>query len=146
MIRRYGPPPLRDRTYPARPGAYAVLWQGGDVLLTWQGGIHDEFQLPGGGIEAGEHPIPALHREVLEETGWHMASPRKLGTFRRFTFMPDYDRYAEKVCHVYLARPTLRIGLPSEPDHVPVWMPIRDAVSKLANRGDAAMVLRALGA
>ena len=143
MIRRYGPSPDPEPRYRVRPGAYAVLALGDRVLLTWQGGIHDEFQLPGGGIDPLESPVRALHREVFEETGWRIAAPRRIGAFRRFVFMPDYGYHAEKICHVFIARPTLRIGPPSEPDHRPVWVPLSSAPDLVANSGDAAM-LRAI--
>jgi 8-oxo-dGTP diphosphatase len=108
--RRFGEAPRSDQTYRIRPGIYAILPLGDDLLLTFQGGIHQELQLPGGGIDPGEHPIAALHREVYEETGWRIAAPRRLGVYRRFTFMPEYDLWAEKICHIYLARPLRRIA------------------------------------
>ncbi|MCA1774601.1 MAG: NUDIX hydrolase [Loktanella sp.] len=138
MIRRYGKAPNGDQRYRVRHGAYAVLLRGRSMLLTWQGGIHDEMQLPGGGIDPGESALRALHREVYEETGWHITAPRRLGTYRRFTWMPEYQRHAEKVCHIYLARPTMRMGPPTEPDHSAVWMDLGQAVSRLDNTGDAA--------
>ncbi len=82
MIPRYGPPPGRQN-YRLRPGAYAVLIRGDRVLLTFQHQPTPEFQLPGGGIDPGESPLAALHREVLEETGWTIATPRRLGAYRR---------------------------------------------------------------
>ncbi|MEZ5798624.1 MAG: NUDIX hydrolase [Paracoccaceae bacterium] len=144
MIRRFGEPVRQGRTYRRRPGVYAVLLQGDDILTTHQMQPVPEFQLPGGGIDRGEHPIAALHREVIEETGWRIALRRKLGTFRRFTYMPEYDLWAEKLCSVYLARPIRRLGPPSEPGHTAVWMPARRALDLLGNDGDRAMLALAL--
>lgn len=144
MIRRYGETPRNGQRYKQRPGVYAVLPRGGQVLLTYQGDPHFEFQLPGGGIDPGEHPLTALHREVFEETGWRIAAPRKLGAFRRFTYMPEYDLWAEKLCHIYLAQPVRPHGPASEPGHLPVWMTPGDAVAMLYNDGDADFVTRAL--
>ena len=115
---------------------YAVLLRGRDVLLTHQEEPIPEFQLPGGGVDAGEHALPALHREVMEETGWTMEIERRLGAFRRFTFMPEYDLWAEKLCTVYLARPVARRGPPTEAGHAAVWAPIETAGRLLANSGD----------
>jgi len=140
MIRRYGEAPKSGQRYTRRPGVYAILPRDGQLLLTYQGDPHFEVQLPGGGIDPGEHPLTALHREVFEETGWRIAAPRRLGAFRRFTYMPEYDLWAEKLCHIYLARPVRAHGLPSEPDHVPLWLPAADAVAELYNDGDAAFV------
>lgn len=136
MIRRFDTPPRSDRRYTLRPGVYAILARDGAVLLTHQAEPLPEYQLPGGGIDRGEHPLPALHREVLEETGWTMAVERRLGAFRRFTYMPEYDLWAEKLCTVYLARPVQRIGPPSEPGHSAVWADPVAAVRILDNPGD----------
>ena len=88
MIRRYGETVRSGQRYRLRPGVYAILPRGGDLLVTFQSEPVPELQLPGGGLDAGEDPVRALHREVYEETGWHIAAPRRLGAFRRFTFMP----------------------------------------------------------
>ena len=144
MIRRYGEAPETGRRYTRRPGVYAILLDGDHILATHQASPLPEFQLPGGGIDRGEHPIPALHREVYEETGWKIAVTRRLGAFRRFTYMPEYDLWAEKVCTVYLARPVLRLGPPSEAGHTAIWLPVDQALQHLGNPGDRAMLARVL--
>ncbi|MDP3959982.1 MAG: NUDIX hydrolase [Pseudorhodobacter sp.] len=144
MIRRYGEPVKPGQSYGRRPGVYAILLQGHRILVTRQAAPTPEFQLPGGGIEPGEQPLAALPREVLEETGWHIALIRRVGAFRRFTYMPDYDRWAEKICAVYLARPILRLGPPSEPGHTAVWLPVDAALIALGNAGDRAMLAQVL--
>ena len=144
MTRRFGEPVDRSLRYVTRPGIYAVLPLGGQVLLTFQAEPRPEFQLPGGGIDPGEQPMAALHREVMEETGWKIAPVRRLGTFRRFTYMPEYDLHAEKVCHIVLARPVRPHGPPSEPGHSAVWVPEDEAIGLLGNAGDAHFAARAL--
>jgi 8-oxo-dGTP diphosphatase len=144
MIKRYGKSPETGRHYTRRPGVYAILWDGRAILATHQSAPSPEYQLPGGGIDRGEQPIAALHREVMEETGWHISGVRRLGAFRRFTFMPEYDLWAEKICTVYLARPVLRIGPPTEAGHQAVWMQPEAALGLLGNPGDRAMLVRAL--
>lgn len=140
MIRRYGEAVKAGMRYTRRPGVYAILPRGDSILVTHQAEPVPEFQLPGGGIDRGEQPITALHREVGEETGWHIGPPRRLGTFRRFTYMPEYHLWAEKVCTVYVARPVRRAGPPSEPGHRAVWLPMVDALDLLGNDGDRAML------
>ena len=134
MIRVYGKR-APGRHYRMRPGAYVVLLRGRNLLLTHQREPEPEFQLPGGGIDPGEAMVPALHREVLEETGWRMAAPRRLGAYRRFTYMPEYDLWAEKLCHVFLARPSLRLGPPREAGHSAVWVTPTLAVQILPDEG-----------
>ncbi|MEM8536393.1 MAG: NUDIX hydrolase [Pseudomonadota bacterium] len=140
MIRRYGETPKTGQRYTRRPGVYAILPRDDQLLLTYQGGPHFEVQLPGGGIDPGENPLTALHREVFEETGWRIAKPRRLGAFRRFTYMPEYDLWAEKICHIYMARPVLCEGPPTEPGHAALWLQVMDGVAALYNDGDAAFV------
>ncbi|HMO06808.1 MAG TPA: NUDIX hydrolase [Paracoccaceae bacterium] len=145
MIRRYGETVEAGRHYRRRPGVYAVLLDGSTVLCTHQAEPTPEFQLPGGGIDPGEQPIAALHREVFEETGWSIAGARRLGAFRRFTYMPEYDLWAEKLCTAYLARPVRRLGPPTEPGHSAVWLPLSVALAGLGNPGDRAMLALAAG-
>ena len=136
MIRRIGEPIRSDVRYTRRPGIYGVLVRDGAVLLTHQMEPEPEFQIPGGGIDPGEDPIPALHREVMEETGWRIGPVRRLGAFRRFTYMPEYDLWAEKVCFVYAARPSWRVGPPTEEGHTAVWVSPDEAVELVENDGD----------
>jgi 8-oxo-dGTP diphosphatase len=144
MIRRYGEPVKTGQRYTRRPGVYAVLLQGDHILATHQAAPVPEFQLPGGGIDRGEQPIAALHREVYEETGWKIAVTRRIGDFRRFTYMPEYNLWAEKLCSIYLARPVLRLGPPSEAGHSAVWLPVDEALHLLGNEGDRAMLASVL--
>ncbi len=136
MIRRFGEAVQPDVTYRMRPGAYAILWSGQKVLVTFQKEPIPEVQLPGGGIDVGENVLSALHREVMEETGWSISSPRRLGAFRRFTYMPEYRFWAEKICHIYVARPVLRRSAPTEEGHTAIWMSPAEASEALANEGD----------
>lgn len=136
MIRRFGATPEPGRIYRRRCGVYALLPAGGDLLLTVQDRPGPDLQLPGGGIDPGESPVGALHREVFEETGWHIADPRRVGAFRRFAYMPEYDLWAEKICLIYLARPVRRLGPPTEPFHAATWMPAGQAARHLGNAGD----------
>lgn len=145
MIRRYGEAVQNGKVYRPRPGVYAVLVREDRVLLTHQDEPIPEFQLPGGGIDPGETPLAALHREVFEETGWSIMRPRRLGAFRRFTYMPEYDLWAEKICHIFIARPALHHGPPREPGHTAFWMPPELAVSAIANDGDRAFLQKVVG-
>ncbi len=142
MIPRVGEAVRAEQSYRLRPGAYAILLRGREVLLTLQSNPAPEVQLPGGGIDPGEHVLPALHREVMEETGWSIRAPRRLGAYRRFVFMPEYDLWAEKLCAVYLARPIRRHGPPTEPHHTAFWKPLDDAIEMLESDGDRLFLSR----
>lgn len=143
-MRRYGESVRQGQTYRPRPGVYAVILQGSSLLATHQAHPVPEYQLPGGGIDRGEHPIAALHREVLEETGWRIRVKHRLGAFRRFTYMPEYDKWAEKICTIYLADPIRKITEPTEPGHQAIWMPADLGQRLLGNEGDRAFLRHAL--
>ena len=141
-MRRFGNVPEQGRSYTLRTGAYAILPVADGLLLTHQDAPEPEVQLPGGGVDPGESPVQALIREVYEETGWKIARPVRLGAYRRFTFMPEYDLWAEKLCLIYMALPVVRHGDPVEPDHTALWMSQEDALLHLANSGDRDFVER----
>lgn len=141
-MRRFGESVRPKAPYRDRPGAYALILEGrgagAHLLLAATSAPGEDFLLPGGGVDPGESPLRALHREVLEETGWTVAPQRRLGAFQRYCWMPEYRRWARKICHVYLCRPGRRLGAPSEPDHDPIWMPLADAAQRLSIAGDRA--------
>ena len=143
-MRRFGEPVVAGPYYHPRPGAYAIITHGDTLLMTWQSQPFGELQLPGGGIDPGEGQLSALHREAQEETGWRIAPIRRLGAYRRYTFMPDYERWAAKTCHIWLARAICRHGAPSEPFHTVKFLRPQDALAQLKLEGDADFLARYL--
>lgn len=77
---------LPDRKI-SRTGVYGVAKEKGKVLLVIQksGPFAGLFDLPGGGIEFGEDPIRALHREFIEETGMDFRSMNQIDNFSALT-------------------------------------------------------------
>lgn len=144
-MRRYGQSVRSDVNYRHRPGAYGVILHMGKILLTHQAWPEAELQLPGGGIDAGESAVQALHRECMEETGWKIQIDRRLGAYQRFTYMPDYGFWAQKICHIYLCRPVLKIHEPIEQHHSTIWSDIGDAPELLSNQGDRDFVSAVTG-
>ncbi len=136
MIRRVGEVPRGDKRYQLRAGAYAILPLQGRFLMVAQITDEVEVMLPGGGIDPGESPLQALHREVLEEIGWAIARPRRLGAFRRFVYMPEYNLWAEKLCHIYVAHPVRKVTEPIEADHHSMVLSADEAIASLGNDGD----------
>lgn len=60
-----------------RTAAYAVVTSSRGVLLTQLAATTNaagQWNLPGGGVDPGESPLEALHREVWEETGQVIAA------------------------------------------------------------------------
>lgn len=141
-MKRYGTPPVHGIKYTDRPGAYGIIQLGNELLITEQSEPEPEpeFQLPGGGIDKGENALQALHREAFEETGWSIAVERRLGAFMRFTYMPEYDLHARKICHIYLCRAVLQKSDPVESGHTAVWMSPNTAARQVGNPGDRAFI------
>ncbi|GMG81880.1 NUDIX hydrolase [Paralimibaculum aggregatum] len=144
-MRRIGEQVRNGVRYRDRQGAYGLILRRGRLLCVWQAG---ELQLPGGGIDPGESPIAALHREVIEETGWRIAGPdgglpRRVAAFQRYVWLWDYEYWARKVQAIYLARAVARLGPPREPGHTPVWLAPEEAAGTLHIKGDRMAVAAA---
>jgi 8-oxo-dGTP diphosphatase len=139
-MRRFGAPPVQGISYTNRPGAYGIIRRGRDLLVTHQSEPFPEFQLPGGGIDAGENATTALHREAFEETGWTISIERKLGAFVFYTYMPEYDLCARKICHIFECRAVIEKSEPLEPGHTAAWMSPETAAVQIGNPGDRAFV------
>ena len=135
-MRRFGETWRPDAPYRQRPGAYAAILRGRMMLLAATPNDGESLLMPGGGVDPGESPMQALHREVMEEVGWTVAPIRRLGAFQRYCYMPDYGFWARKVCMIHLCRAGRRIAPPTEPDHTPVWMRIEDAADALSVSGE----------
>jgi len=144
-MRRFGTPPQRGIHYIDRPGAYAIIPSQAGLLMTFQDEPKPEIQLPGGGLDPGEGPLEALYREVREETGWSLSLKRKLGVYQRYTFMPEYDLWARKICHIYLCAPRLHLGPPSEPGHTVLFLNPEAAIEALVSEGDRWFTARVFG-
>ncbi len=130
--------------YRDRMGAYAlIVGPDGMLLLVDEDG---ELQIPGGGIDPGESPVQALHREVIEETGWRIADPRRIGGYQRFDYLDSVGYWCRVVKLVFAARAVRRLGQPTEGWHQPLWMSPGDAARKLDVSGDRAMVRDAIAA
>ncbi len=67
----------------SHPCAGAVVERDGKVLLVRRAvePFRDHWDLPGGFLEAGEHPSDGAIREVAEETGLEVELLQELGTY-----------------------------------------------------------------
>ncbi len=140
---RIGESVKRNIKYHYRPGIYGIIIFNNNILLTEQN--EEEIQLPGGGIDDGEHYVTALVRETLEETGWKIQPVKKLGFFHRFVYMPEYSKWAQKVCHIYLCKGLYNLTSPLEKGHKAILMKPEEAVCLLENPGDRIFVTNYFG-
>jgi 8-oxo-dGTP diphosphatase len=70
---------VRESSRTQRLGAYAVVLDGGHILLTRISAVGypaGAWTLPGGGVDHGESPHDAVVRELYEETGMSALSSR----------------------------------------------------------------------
>ncbi len=137
---------MAGRPYRDRIGVYGLLvGRDGRLLCVYQEGEDEsEMQLPGGGIDPGEQPVRALHREVREETGWRIGDVRRFTGFQSYTWLWDYRYWSRKVHLIYLARAIHALGPPLEAGHTPHWLTPREALMLLDVPGDREMVRRAM--
>ena len=82
------------------PGAQALVEQDGRILLgrRAQDPSAGLWDIPGGFLEEGEHPLDGLRRELLEETGLEIEPTEFLGTW-----MQEYTGRTV-LCLTWLAR------------------------------------------
>ena len=123
--------------YQRRVGAYGIIFHKKELLLTEQitSANNIEVQLPGGGLDKNESLIRALYREVLEETGWGIKVLKKEGVFQRFTYMPEYNIWAHKVCHIYRCAATIQKTKQLEKNHRFIILNKKKALEALTDKG-----------
>ncbi|MGC9670980.1 NUDIX hydrolase [Planosporangium sp. 12N6] len=106
-------------------GAGAVVVSGGQVLLLWRHRhITDTYgwEIPIGGISAGEDPVVAAAREVEEETGW------RPGPLRPLVYTQPSPGLMTSQHHIFQADSATYIGPPVdgfESERVE-WVPLAD--------------------
>ena len=133
-MRRYGERVKAKIKYKVRIGVYGVISVGNNILLTDQD--EEEIQLPGGGLDPGEQKKHALVREVREETGWKIQPIKLMGTYQRFVFMPEYNLWAQKICHIYLCKGIYPLSKPLDKGHKPILTTPDVAIKLIQNEGD----------
>jgi len=107
---------------PVRVRAGAILIRDGHMLLIrFQDPDEDGpyYEIPGGGVEAGETPEEAAVRELREETGLHGTVGREAARVWRGR---RYERY-------FLMTAEGRVGPPETLDNyggTPVWIPVAE--------------------
>ena len=100
---RSGKPCMKptDRAVIPRRSCYGIAIRDGTVLMvrpTWT----NEFELPGGGMEAGETTEQTLTREFLEETSCTVKMLSFLAEERQQFYADDTDTYYDSLRQFFL--------------------------------------------
>ncbi|MEU8635223.1 NUDIX hydrolase [Amycolatopsis sp. NPDC048633] len=101
-----------------------MLWRHRFITDTWS------WELPGGAIEAGETPVEAAVREVVEETGWR---PHRLS---ELSYVQPMAGIANAEHFVLRGHGASYVGPPvdcHESQHI-AWVPLAEAEELLERR------------
>ena len=124
----------------SRAGAYGIVVRDGlAAVVRWRGAIH----LPGGGIEAGESPEEALHREVAEEAGLLVAVAAELGVAAQ-AVPRAHKPMLNKICHYFRCR-VVGTTEQVEQDHELLWVPLPELEATLVLEADRWALAQAPG-
>ncbi|WP_029333595.1 NUDIX domain-containing protein [Exiguobacterium oxidotolerans] len=111
--------------YQNKPSVYAVVFDKRQQKYLTVRTNSQHFFLPGGGMEVGESPEQALHRELLEETGYTIRIEAPLGRSKQHLIAPNgeallNDAFFYEVTLLELTQAAVEV------DHHMTWLSIQD--------------------
>lgn len=135
---RFGEPTL-GLAYRDRPAAYGLL-ERQDRLALVRVSLRDQapfFDLPGGGIDAGEDEAQALAREFGEETGLVVRAERLITRAEQYMISAHDEPFLSLGGFFEAAFEGEQPALKIEHDHELVWMDAGEALLKLRHDSHA---------
>lgn len=90
------------------------------------------WEIPAGGVNAGEIPADAARREALEETGW-----RPVGALRSVTVFHPSNGLSDQTFHIFSCHGAEHVGEPTDPTEASriEWTPTADVLELMRSGG-----------
>ncbi|MBN2696607.1 MAG: NUDIX domain-containing protein [Bacilli bacterium] len=119
-----------------RKACRGIIYRNGKLLLI-QSAKYGEVKFPGGGISENEKTIDALHREILEETGFKIkARTKAFGSTLELAkdFEGKYDIFMQDsryyFCDIHPGQSDLQLDdYELEYGYAPVFLSLEEAIS-----------------
>lgn len=115
-----------------RPAAGTIMVRDGTVLLMYRHRFITDtwgWEIPAGGVDAGEDLEGAARREAVEESGWRPTTVERVCSFHPANGILD------QTFHIFLSRDAVEVGPPDVNEAVRVeWVQV-DAVRELLMAG-----------
>ena len=135
---------LPGKRYLDRPSVYGLAFDDRARLLVVRVPSKEQLVLPGGGVDSGEEPVAALHREIHEETGFAVRVAGLLGRANEFIVTKKKGKAHNKLGTFYLVALKAKLGPPLEADHEVHWLTHAEAGRTLSWESHRWALARAL--
>ncbi|MHC5268178.1 NUDIX hydrolase [Enterococcus sp. LJL98] len=120
--------------YKGRYGAYVVVPQKDHKKMILVQAPNGAYFLPGGGIEAGETHLEAIHREMLEELGFEVTIGSYFGEAVEYFYSRHRKTHYYHPGYFYEVTDWKSVAAPTETTNQLVWVTPIEA-KKLLKRG-----------